>query len=215
MHSVTTQTTPRAKSIPRYGGRPVPIFSTGTMRMQQMPKIRTIMLKRGTSATSSLALSALALPAGAFLASRQACHHRPARGATPATREGTKRLVTVAVTVILFWIHNIVVVTSPMGLHAPPALAAMTTRPPQSWRQLSSSAATWRKIFSATIVAVRLSMTELMKKLSKQIKGMSRCLWSPMALLMSAVTIPKPPKWSTDSTTAMAGRRKRTIPPTS
>ena len=34
----------------------------------------------------------------------------------------------------LCWIHSMVVVTSPMGLQAPPALAATTTRPPQAWR---------------------------------------------------------------------------------
>ena len=34
----------------------------------------------------------------------------------------------------LCWIHSMVVVTSPMGLHAPPALADTTTRPPQACR---------------------------------------------------------------------------------
>jgi hypothetical protein len=34
----------------------------------------------------------------------------------------------------LCWIHSMVVVTSPMGLQAPPALAATTTRPPHAWR---------------------------------------------------------------------------------
>mmetsp|Transcript_4626 Transcript_4626/g.12409 ORF Transcript_4626/g.12409 Transcript_4626/m.12409 type:complete len:223 (-) Transcript_4626:168-836(-) len=58
-------------------------------------------------------------------------------------------------------------------------------------------------------------MTELMKKLRVPMTGMSRCLLEPMILLMPAVTTPKPPKWSMDSTTAMAGNRKRTMPPTS
>ena len=34
----------------------------------------------------------------------------------------------------LCWIHSMVVVTSPIGLHAPPALADTTTRPPQACR---------------------------------------------------------------------------------
>ncbi len=32
-------------------------------------------------------------------------------------------------------IQSIVVVTSPMGLHAPPALAAITAMPPSTWEE--------------------------------------------------------------------------------
>ena len=56
------------------------------------------------------------------------------RGSTPATKDGRKSHSTVCEAEILSWIQSIVVVTSPMGDQAPPAFAAITARPPQSWR---------------------------------------------------------------------------------
>mmetsp|Transcript_11388 Transcript_11388/g.35233 ORF Transcript_11388/g.35233 Transcript_11388/m.35233 type:complete len:206 (+) Transcript_11388:500-1117(+) len=155
--------------------------------------------------------SALALE----VACRRACHQRPPRGTTPATRDGMNKEVTVSRAEILPWIQSIVVVTSPIGLQAPPAFAATTARPPQRRRHSSSSGTMWRRSLTATIVAVRLSMTELMKKLSRQMIGISASRRLRTSRSMARVTTVKPPKWSMDSTRPMAGSRKRMMLPTS
>jgi len=51
-------------------------------------------------------------------------------GTHAVTKDGRKSHWMVFETEILLESHNMVVVTSPTGLQAPPALAAMTTKPP-------------------------------------------------------------------------------------
>mmetsp|Transcript_11393 Transcript_11393/g.35255 ORF Transcript_11393/g.35255 Transcript_11393/m.35255 type:complete len:238 (+) Transcript_11393:860-1573(+) len=221
--SVATHTMPRARSMPRYGGRPVQIFRTGTMRMQLMPRASTPTFEAVTFAGPEPTDSSARLTSPGHAADscaleaacRLACHQRPASGTTPATREGRNRPATVSKAEILPWIQSIVVVTSPIGLQAPPAFAATTARPPQRRRHSSSSGTMWRRSLTATIVAVRLSMTELMKKLSRQMIGISASRRLRTSRSMARVTTVKPPKWSMDSTRPMAGSRKRMMLPTS
>mmetsp|Transcript_21115 Transcript_21115/g.66781 ORF Transcript_21115/g.66781 Transcript_21115/m.66781 type:complete len:234 (-) Transcript_21115:743-1444(-) len=221
--SVATHTMPRARSMPRYGGRPVQIFRTGTMRMQLMPRASTPTFEAVTFAGPEPTDSSARLTSPGHAADscaleaacRLACHQRPASGTTPATREGRNRPATVSKAEILPWIQSIVVVTSPIGLQAPPAFAAITAQLPQLRRKDSSFLATWRRSFNATIVAVRLSMTELRKKVKRQMMGINRSTLPAIILLIMDVTIAKPPKWSMDSTTPMAGKRNRMTLPTS
>ena len=51
-------------------------------------------------------------------------------GTSSDTKDGIKSVVMVGSAVICPLIHSMVVVTSPMGVHAPPAFAAITTTAP-------------------------------------------------------------------------------------
>ena len=66
---------------------------------------------------------------------------------------------------VLIWppIHNIVVVTSPIGVQAPPALAAMMTIPAKNLR-CSASLINFLSNETMTMEVVRLSKTEERKK---------------------------------------------------
>ena len=64
-------------------------------------------------------------------------------------------------------IHSIVVVTSPMGVHAPPALAAITTTAPSSLRSSPESPGRiFRRSEIMTMVEVRLSRMAERKKVT-------------------------------------------------
>mmetsp|Transcript_25359 Transcript_25359/g.60325 ORF Transcript_25359/g.60325 Transcript_25359/m.60325 type:complete len:226 (+) Transcript_25359:632-1309(+) len=217
--------------MPKYGGKPQPIFKPGTMRMQSTPNIKAMTFDRvmgSCSASSASSFSGSCSQPGAFLSfvwrcrvsassamRRAAWHLKPHKGKTPATKDGKKSQSTVCTAEMRSWIQSMVVVTSPMGLQAPPALAAITARPPHSWRYSWLSGAKRRRIFTATMVEVRLSITELSIKVRMQMMGMSRSFRPSMALRMVMFTKAKPSKWSMDSTTPMAGSRKSKTLPTS
>mmetsp|Transcript_95548 Transcript_95548/g.240761 ORF Transcript_95548/g.240761 Transcript_95548/m.240761 type:complete len:298 (+) Transcript_95548:637-1530(+) len=118
-------------------------------------------------------------------------------------------------TEILSASQSIVVVTSPTGLQAPPAFAAITTRPPIACRKCLSPPATWRSNFNETIVAVRLSIMALRKKVIKHKMGINGSVRPPVTCKIKRVTTSKPSKWSIDSTTPMAGNKNRMMAPTS
>mmetsp|Transcript_63901 Transcript_63901/g.187448 ORF Transcript_63901/g.187448 Transcript_63901/m.187448 type:complete len:257 (+) Transcript_63901:583-1353(+) len=246
---------PRARSMPRYGGRPVDIFRTGTSRIRKIPKVMTstldlvtFSLSGGSSqpngAASSSSLVGVLLPSswcprfwaapvlvplrwpaicraafwGVFSAIFGPCmfpQDQNTTGRVPDTSDGTKSHFAVGTVLIFPWIHSIVVVTSPIALHAPPALAAITMRPPHRCRKSLSSGTRRRRILSETIVAVRLSITELRKNVRKHKIGIRRPKLPFMDFWMSTVTQTNAPKWSMDSTTPMAGRRKSMTLPTS
>ena len=69
---------------------------------------------------------------------------------------------------VVIWppIHNMVVVTSPIGLQAPPALAAMTMMPAKNNRSSWFSSSFFISEIM-TMVVVRLSRMELRKKVTK------------------------------------------------
>ena len=88
-----------------------------------------------------------------------------------------------------------VVVTSPMGVQAPPALAATTTMAPSSLRSSASGTARC-STDSMTIVVVRLSSMALRKKVSSPSPHSSRALLAPDApplALTAAASGLKPP----------------------
>mmetsp|Transcript_93688 Transcript_93688/g.262091 ORF Transcript_93688/g.262091 Transcript_93688/m.262091 type:complete len:250 (-) Transcript_93688:526-1275(-) len=218
--SVTNQRIPSANNIPRYGGKPVVIFSMGTMRMHATPKSSTATLPRVTSdgalsqwPTDTTSSSASA--ASRLLATARASHQSPAKGSMVTTNDGRNSHAMVCATVIFSANHSIVVVTSPMGLQAPPALAAMTKKPPMLWRSSLSWRTECRNNFKQTMVAVRLSMTALKKKHRMPRIGISNSLRPPAILAMHMVTTAKPSKWSIDSTTPIAGSKNKMIAPTS
>src|SRR6187399_2879007 len=87
-------------------------------------------------------------------------------GITKQTTEG-KIVLIIILTVVTWWpIHNIVVVTSPIGLHAPPALAEITTNDASINLSLCEGI-NLRSMVTITIVVVRLSRIAERKKVRK------------------------------------------------
>mmetsp|Transcript_77989 Transcript_77989/g.223491 ORF Transcript_77989/g.223491 Transcript_77989/m.223491 type:complete len:228 (-) Transcript_77989:401-1084(-) len=182
--------------------------------MQLMPTTNTSTLAFRTSGMCCSATSSEGLSVLGMLHVRS-CNQSPNNGTTQAAKEGKKSHLMVAPTEMLPASHSIVVVTSPTGLHAPPALAAMTTMPPMVWRTCLSLAAVCRRSLRTTIVAVKLSMTALRKKQNKLSMGISNSWRPPVDVMMKRVTTENPPKWSMDSTTAIAGSKNKMSLPTS
>mmetsp|Transcript_16028 Transcript_16028/g.35511 ORF Transcript_16028/g.35511 Transcript_16028/m.35511 type:complete len:201 (-) Transcript_16028:949-1551(-) len=139
------------------------------------------------------------------------CFSRKNTDTRVETMEGRKSPVMVGSTLICPLIHSIVVVTSPMGVQAPPALAAMTIMAPKSF--LSSTSG--RSFFTSetiTMVVVRLSRMPERKKDSRATIRIRPRLLS--ALMTSVMTL-KPLCASTISTIVMAPRMKYTTSLTS
>ena len=128
-------------------------------------------------------------------------------GANRFTTEGKNRPWIIASGVICPPIQSMVVVTSPMGDHAPPAFAAITIIPAKNnlSSRLSRSLRTKEII---TIVVVKLSKIELRKKATQQIIHSNI---GKLCVLILAVTTSKPWCASTTSTMAMAAIKKKTI----
>mmetsp|Transcript_7061 Transcript_7061/g.24893 ORF Transcript_7061/g.24893 Transcript_7061/m.24893 type:complete len:246 (-) Transcript_7061:464-1201(-) len=128
-------------------------------------------------------------------------------GTTSDMRLGSRRSCIVLRVVIWPLIHSMVVVTSPIGVQAPPAFAAMTTTAPKNLRS-SSSGTSLRSRDTMTIVLVRLSRMADMKKV---MPPMSHSSVVRSLVLMLSVTILKPWCASTVSTIVIAPMRKKTI----
>mmetsp|Transcript_25197 Transcript_25197/g.42203 ORF Transcript_25197/g.42203 Transcript_25197/m.42203 type:complete len:386 (+) Transcript_25197:1148-2305(+) len=133
------------------------------------------------------------------------------RGTSKETTEGRKMSLIVAAEEIWPLIQSMVVVTSPMGVHAPPALAAMTTTAPKNWRCLGSLMS-FRSREIMTMVEVRLSRMEDMKNVIHPTIHSSLVV---SFVLIASVTILNPLCESTVSTIAIAPIKKNTIWPTS
>ena len=100
------------------------------------------------------------------------------------------------------------VVTSPMGLQAPPALAAMITMPAKVQRSLRSRISL-RSSALITMAVVMLSSAALRKKAMMLSIHSSDTLLVPV---MRSVITRKPSCTSISSTTVMAPIRKKRIP---
>ena len=100
-----------------------------------------------------------------------------------------------------------VVVMSPMGDHAPPALAEMITIPAYSQR-VSLSAMSFLKRETMTIDVVRLSKTAEKKKVSSAKIHIKMTL---LLVLIRSVMTEKPSWASTNSTMVIAPKRKNKI----
>ena len=104
-------------------------------------------------------------------------------------------------------IQSMVVVTSPMGVHAPPALAAITMMPAKKSRS-SRLPSSFFISDTITMVVVKLSRIELRKNVTMptiHIRSES------LVVLMREVITSKPLCASTTSTMVMAPIRKKTI----
>src|SRR5215208_1078102 len=81
---------------------------------------------------------------------------------------GTNRIVMILAVEIWPPIHNIVVVTSPIGVHAPPAFAAITIMPAKKSR-MSRFGISFRINETITIAVVRLSRIDERKNVTQHI----------------------------------------------
>src|SRR4029078_10248503 len=103
------------------------------------------------------------------------------------------------------WIHNIVVVTSPIGVHAPPAFAATTTK--QHKRKRSARCGIiLRKRETIKIVVVKLSSTA---ERTKERQDTSHNIFFFEEGLMRSVMILNPRCASISSTRVMAPIKKK------
>mmetsp|Transcript_18305 Transcript_18305/g.40542 ORF Transcript_18305/g.40542 Transcript_18305/m.40542 type:complete len:380 (-) Transcript_18305:297-1436(-) len=207
------QTTDRASIIPMYGGTPAMTRKNGTNKMDENPTQNTTMPAAGLR--SSMGITSCSLSSGS---TENFENKRNSSKGTPVhTTEGKIKSLTVAAPVILSSIHSMVVVTSPTGLHAPPALAANTTNPPIVDLSFvsDSEGSILRVMDTTTIVAVKLSTTADNKNVNThktgKILGRLPCTTIPRTL----VTTLNPPLPSMVSTTAMAGSRNKIIAPVS
>ncbi len=128
-------------------------------------------------------------------------------GITTETMLGTTRFKMRLLVVTLSAIHSMMVVTSPMGLHAPPLLAATTITPANNHRSFWSLSKR-RVIITMMMVVVMLSSTALMMNESEASIHMS-CFLLP-ALMCSVMKL-NPPYRSMCSTMVMAQMRNTTI----
>ena len=104
-------------------------------------------------------------------------------------------------------IHSMMVVTSPMGDHAPPALAATITilaKNQRSWRSPMSL----RSSATITMEVVRLSKTADMKKARME---MTHSSFTLLVVEILSVIMRKPPSVSMSSTIVIAPIRKKRI----
>ena len=126
-------------------------------------------------------------------------------GSNRHTRLGTKSIFMMLAAVTWPPIHSMMVVTSPMGLHAPPALAAITTMPARIHRSCLSFTSL-RSNAHITIVVVMLSSAALRKKVMVPTTQMSIDFRWPV---MWSVITRNPSCASTSSTIVMAPMRKK------
>src|SRR5512133_175098 len=123
-------------------------------------------------------------------------------------RLGNRRDFITPTDVILLPIQSIVVVTSPIGVQAPPAFAAITVIPAKNiLSSLLSENFDRREIM--TMVVVRLSRTAERKKMIIDIIHKSLCL---LVKLITFVITSKPLCALISSTIVIAPRRKNRIP---
>ena len=146
--SANTETTPKLNIIPMYGGRWVTTLKIGTKTIALRPNINILELYLSLSVVDLLS-SISPLNWGKKEAITV--------GTTIHTIEGINRYEINSGVVTLSPIQSIVVVTSPIGDHAPPALAAIIISPAYHSRMFLSET-TFCKMDISTIVAVRLSI---------------------------------------------------------
>ena len=147
--SANTETTPKLNIIPMYGGRWVTTLKIGTKTIALRPSINILELYLSESVSVDLFSSISPLNWGK--------NEAITVGTTIHTIEGINRYEINSGVVTLSPIQSIVVVTSPIGDHAPPALAAIIISPAYHNRMFLSET-TFCKMDISTIVAVRLSI---------------------------------------------------------
>ena len=186
------------------GGRWVMDLKIGTASSAARPSVN--MMLRSTRVVVNRRLPS-ASPCGTTIGLPRSMVPTITSGISKLTKEGKNTPLTMATVVTRSAIHNMVVVTSPIGDHAPPAFAASTTTPaiisrsPRSLRTLRSSEI-------ITIVVVRLSRTALRKNVTKPMIQTSD---PTVRALIRVVMTSKPSCPSITSTMVIAPIRKKAI----
>mmetsp|Transcript_2759 Transcript_2759/g.5173 ORF Transcript_2759/g.5173 Transcript_2759/m.5173 type:complete len:271 (-) Transcript_2759:691-1503(-) len=207
MMSVNSHIIPSPPNIPRYGGIPVRNLKRGTKQSAASPQPNTS-LPLGAISDWASGPAGGSSPWNSFSIAPIS-----ANGTAMATSDG--RISDSMMGTVVIWppIHSIVVVTSPMGVHAPPALAAITTTAPSSLRSSPESPGRiFRRSEIMTMVEVRLSRMAERKKVTPPINHINFFLLRVVILLVMRLK----PWWeSTISTMVMAPIRKNRISPAS
>ena len=182
-----------------YGGRCVTILKTGTDMIANRPTTKILRLYLFLISLSGFFNVIFPLNTGNNDATPEET--------TIHTIEGISKWEINSSVVTFSPIQSIVVVTSPIGDHAPPAFAAITINP--AYHNLSDLFGTnfWR-IEISTIVAVRLSM--IADKTNASIEKTHRIAILLLNFIKSLITA-KPLKWSIISTIVIAPIRKISI----
>ena len=161
-NSETTQSTPRLSIIPMNGGRCVQALKIGTTINPASPNTRNSVRCHGWIVLSSLSSVLSEMAGKSPFIQRDAIKS----GMSKQTTLGRNNSRITSTELILFFTQSMVVVTSPITLHAPPAFAAMTAIP-TNINRVSRSATNLRNSDTATIAVVRLSNTEDKKKVTQ------------------------------------------------
>ena len=203
--SVIPQMTPNEIMMPIKGGRPVMVLKMGTNSKPETPIMSIALLRWGWRSCKPGFLSAIVVIVCIFpsLIKNWAIN----TGITIATILGMTRLTISPTDETFSSIHNMMVVTSPIGEKAPPALAAITIRPANIQRSFWSLSSR-RSIITMIMVVVILSSTADMINDRVQI---IHSKWRLLLALMCSVINEKPPYRSMISTIVMAPIRKTTI----
>src|SRR5690606_37559184 len=158
MISDTIQITAKLSSMPMKGGKCVKVLKIGTLSRPIKPSIKNNACCPGRTLSGGIDApdTATSIVLGIMKVSTS-------KGTSRQMMLGNATCSMSCHGVNLPAIHSIVVVTSPIGVQAPPALAAMTTTPTKYGRHLGSGT-TFRRIDTMTMVVVKLSNTDDMKK---------------------------------------------------
>ena len=108
-------------------------------------------------------------------------------------------------------IHSMMVVTSPIGVQAPPALAAMTIMLAKNQRSCLTGIIL---LSSVHIMMVVVRLSRMADKQNASTPNIHNSSTLDVALIWSVMTR-KPPQRSTTSTMVMAPSRKNTVSPVS
>ena len=155
------------------------VLKTGTKMRPQTPMMSTSRRIQGATSMPSSFTSGRTMSPLRVLPSRST-------GTTMQTRLGS-RVFTMMLTVVTCpLIQSMMVVTSPMGLQAPPALAARMTMPAKSQRSFLS-AMSLRRSATMTMAVVMLSSRAERKKV--RMETTQRSFFLSVVLMRSVMTV--------------------------
>ena len=187
---------PSASITPINGGSPVIALKIGINIRPAIPSINIVVLSAGVmyevEDLPCIAGSSVSLPSRKNVSITS--------GTSIETREGKKSCVIKAPVVTFSFIHSIIVVTSPVGVHAPPLLAASITIPQNIHLSLFTFISL-RNSIVINIAVVRLSSIADMKKVKNEI--IQRSLRLLRVFILSVMQV-NPPWTSTSSTIVIA-----------
>lgn len=198
-YSIRSHMIPRPKRSPRYGGKCTTFMIIGRMKL---PKATVIII---FSCQDSVTVSTFSPPHDFF---ESLCAIMRVE-VIPIAREGRNHSVIICIALNLPASQSMIVVTSPIGLHAPPAFATMTI--PTTTAKSLSDEKNRRAICIIMMVTVRLSRRAEKKKVSVDMRRNCPLSASPMAAILER-TMSKNRKWISVSTMVMAASRNTMSP---